>query len=331
MSSSSPTAASPGTWRPQATELHTVACPLCAGRAFEVLASTDRYDMDLVTVGCQGCGLVMTNPQPTEPALNQFYTHHYRHYYQRVEVPDLDYLQKTRKIERAATTAAFMSERGLLPANGTVLDIGAAEGAILHAVRQREPSLRAIAVEPNPQFGAFARDYAGCELYPALESLPAAYAGGIDLIIINHVLEHIADPVRFLASLRSWLKPGGKLYIDVPDVEAYTGLEALHIAHLYHFCERSYRATLARAGYAVASLEHHTPLMHPPSLRLVAGSPAEPLTVAVGSGREGWRQLVRIERRAVRFHRRRWSAGHKLLHLLRWLLRPSTRRYGLWS
>lgn len=310
-------------WKPQAAGTHWVACPLCGGVRFERLASTDRYDMDLTTVGCEGCGLVMTNPQPTEAALNEFYTYHYRHYYQRVAVPDLEYLQKTRKIERAATTAGFLADQGLLPFGGTVLDIGAAEGAILHALRQRQPSLQAVAIEPNPSFGAFAREYAGCELYPALEALPAEFAGRVDLIVINHVLEHIADPVGFLRGLKRWLRPGGRLYIDVPDVEAYTGLEALHIAHLYHFCERTYRATLNSAGFRVNSLDRHTPVMHPPSLRLVAESSDQP--AEIGSGREGWNQLRHIERRAYRFHRRRWSLWRRLGHQWRWFLRTAGR------
>lgn len=313
-------------WRPDASRLAMAPCPLCGGTRFAVLATSDRYDMDLQTVGCRGCGLVMTNPQPTASALDDFYTHHYRHYYQKVEKPDLAYLEKTRKPERAANTAAFLKAQGLLPPDGAVLDIGAAEGAILHAARAAEPGTRAVAVEPNPLFGEFARGYAGCALYPDLAALPESERGAFSLIVINHVLEHIAEPVGFLSGLRGWLRPGGVLYIDVPDVERYEGLEALHIAHLYHFCERTLRATLAAAGYEVRLLERHTPLLHPHSLRVVCAPAAQAPLRDPGFGTEGWVQLARIERRAQRFHRRRWSPGRRAAHVLRWLLRPANWR-----
>ena len=59
-------------WNLDRSRLEQVACPLCQGIEFERLAATDRYNMGLVTVGCLGCGLVMTNPQPTAEALDDF-------------------------------------------------------------------------------------------------------------------------------------------------------------------------------------------------------------------------------------------------------------------
>lgn len=38
-----------------------------------------------------------------------------------------------------------------------------------------------------------------------------------DLLIANHVIEHIADPIRWLAELATLAKPGGSLMLSVPD------------------------------------------------------------------------------------------------------------------
>ncbi len=47
-----------------------------------------------------------------------------------------------------------------------------------------------------------------------LSSLPANY---FDCIILNSVLEHLENPVETLGYLHNSLKPGGKLWINVPN------------------------------------------------------------------------------------------------------------------
>jgi 2-polyprenyl-3-methyl-5-hydroxy-6-metoxy-1,4-benzoquinol methylase len=41
-----------------------------------------------------------------------------------------------------------------------------------------------------------------------------------DAIFLIHTLEHLDDPQRILAAIRSWLAPGGQLYVAVPNAYA---------------------------------------------------------------------------------------------------------------
>lgn len=297
----------------------TVPCALCAGRRFRVLATSDRYDMDIQTVGCLGCGLVLSNPQPTPAALNEFYAHHYRHYYQKVAEPSEAYIRQYRKDERAAETARYLASHNALPSGGAVLDIGASEGCILKALRDLEPTLVLTAVEPNPLFGAFAAGHASCTVHESLEPVQAA-GTRFDLIILNHVFEHLADPVAYLRELRGLLTARGCIYIDVPDLLRYQGLESLHIAHLYHFSPRTLAAVAACAGYRQKALQTHDPVMHPASVRILLEAGDSPAAAAPDFEPEGWDRLTRIERRTARYHRRRWSLPRRLRHWLqaRW-------------
>jgi SAM-dependent methyltransferase len=43
---------------------------------------------------------------------------------------------------------------------------------------------------------------------------------GFDVVILNHVFEHIEDPVGLLRSLRTLLGPQGMLFIEVPNVRS---------------------------------------------------------------------------------------------------------------
>jgi SAM-dependent methyltransferase len=42
-------------------------------------------------------------------------------------------------------------------------------------------------------------------------------AGSLDFVVLNHVLEHIVDPIRLLKEVHGVLREGGILYLAVPD------------------------------------------------------------------------------------------------------------------
>jgi SAM-dependent methyltransferase len=302
-------------WNLDRSRLEQIPCPLCHSIKFEQLAATDRYSMGLVTVGCQGCGLVMTNPQPTAAALDDFYAHHYRHFYSdfgpRDGIPTLEHIRAARIDRRCAVTADFLVARGDLLPEMVVLDIGAAEGSMLKALGDQMPSTRRIAIEPNPVFGRFAMNHAGCEWHASLADLRASLPPPIDLVIINHVLEHLKHPVQVLESLKPLLAPNARLYIEVPDIAEYRKLKMLHIAHLYHFSSDTLAQLAARAGFDVRLIEKHAPAKHLLSLRCVlavaAGraSSAEDQQTLVNR-RAGWSTVTACARHAWFAHGKRW-------------------------
>ncbi len=287
------------------TDFAEVACPVCGGDRFEPLARTDRYFMGIRTVGCIGCGLVMTNPQPTDAALDRFYREEYRSVYQRVDVPDVEYIRRYKKDERCRGAIEFLVGAGALAAGSRVLDIGASEGAMLKAVADRVRGTERTAVEPNPNFRAFAEQFAGCTTHAALDE---AAEGSYDLVIVNHVLEHVPAPVPFLEEVAGKLRSGGRLYIDVPSVSRYSSLDSFHVAHLYHFGRASLTNLLARAGFEVQHLEEHQPVMHPPSIRV----PCAPGPVTAQGGgapsghdHEGWDSCRAAGRNPLAYRARR--------------------------
>jgi 2-polyprenyl-3-methyl-5-hydroxy-6-metoxy-1,4-benzoquinol methylase len=76
-----------------------------------------------------------------------------------------------------------------------------------------------------------------------------------DVILLRHVLEHTHHPVALLERLAARLKPGGVLYIEVPNLNAgcarvFGGAWSLYYLprHIFHYSPRSLASIIARAG-----------------------------------------------------------------------------------
>lgn len=73
-----------------------------------------------------------------------------------------------------------------------------------------------------------------------LEAVPAAHHGSFDLIIASHVLEHIPNPLAFILSLVTLLKPDGRIALALPDKR---------------FCFDVFRPLTTTSAWLEASLE----------------------------------------------------------------------------
>lgn len=306
-----------GAWKPRDVDLERVPCPACDGTRVTLLARTDRYDMDVHTVGCEACGLVYTNPRLTARALDDFYRERYRTFYQGDPLPSLATIARLCKDVRCAEAVDFLRREGVLREGGMrVLDVGASEGVLLRAVRTALPDSERFAVEPNAAYGTFAIEHAGCRWFDSLDALRAARLDGFHLVSMVHVFEHVNDPVRTLRELAALLAPGGAIYLDVPDVTRYGRLDDLHIAHIVHFGPDTLTRVAARAGLAVRVLQRHEPKEHPKSIRAVLSIAPDTPVSSPTNRREGWTQTRRAGRHVWAKHRRRWPWWRRLAHMV---------------
>jgi SAM-dependent methyltransferase len=229
------------------------------------LASHDRNLLGVITVGCNCCGLVQTNPRPSVAGLDTFYRDHYRFFYQGATEPDQVYITSLNKDHRLAYTAEFFLQTLALSLDAAVLDFGCGEGSLFAALRKAGFIGNFYGVELNSSFGEYASKYGDATVSSAIHSREQ-----VDLAVVNHVLEHLHDPIGTLREIRKLIKPNGYIYVDVPDAEEYGSIYDLHIAHIYHFTERTLKQIVQQAGFLVTRVEKHHPPHHPKSIRLVA-------------------------------------------------------------
>ena len=212
----------------------------------EVVSETDRRGKALRTVIDMETGLVRNDPIPGDAELAQFYAEDYRRDYKGAERP------RRRQIIRNFRRAAqhIRQFRDVLVPARRVLDVGAGSGefAFLMTALGKEVT----GIEPNAGYAAYCRDELGLDVRTAHLAPHLFTAAEFDLIRLNHVLEHLNDPVKYLGMIARWLRPGGVLYVEVPNIEDYCRAKSrgnmFHYGHIYNFNPWTLRTAAGLAG-----------------------------------------------------------------------------------
>jgi SAM-dependent methyltransferase len=148
-----------------------------------------------------------------------------------------------------------------LPAvpGGRLLDVGCGIGDVL--AKMTRLGWRAEGLDTDPDVVAQTRAR-GLTVELGLLEDRAYPDGTFDAVSAKHVLEHVPDPVPFLAECRRVVKPGGRVVIFTPNVASlahrlfgrhWLGLDAPR--HLVLFTPASLRLAAERAGLEVERLE----------------------------------------------------------------------------
>lgn len=223
-----------------------VTCPVCEELSFTPVAGIDRRLKRLPTVMCDRCGLLYTNPMPTEAELGTYYEKYYRFDYQLAATgPKQKHIVKRRR--EASARAAHLE--GLLGEDARTLDFGAGSGEFVALMLEK--GFDAHGFEPGETYAAHAIAQLGDRV--RLTTWQAAqYDAAFDLVTCFHVLEHLSTPIPALQRMADWLKPGGRLYIEVPDMIAglaHKGFGGLHFAHVLGFNHDNLALAAARVGF----------------------------------------------------------------------------------
>ena len=92
------------------------------------------------------------------------------------------------------------------------------------------------------------------------------YRPQFDLITAFHVVEHLRDPLGAVAKMKSWLAPGGLIFLVVPDVAALPnkGFGWFHFAHVLGFNHWNLLLLGARLGLEPVRVSNPTEIVFKP-------------------------------------------------------------------
>lgn len=234
---------------PQIAESHSdvSTCVLCGSHEGRNVHHGVRYAPDVLVRRCASCNLVFLWPRPTEDRLASYYEGEYRAEYDGAVSPETTY---RRVVAEARTRVGRLTPH--LTAETRLLELGASCGAFLEAVRPFVGSV--TGVEPGKEHRVWGASRLGLEMFANVADVTGRR---FDVIVLFHTLEHIADPITFLQILAVHLALGGKIVIEVPNVDdALLTLYRIpsfapfyyQRGHLYYFSSDTLRRTIAAAG-----------------------------------------------------------------------------------
>ena len=101
---------------------------------------------------------------------------------------------------------------------GTLLDVGCGNGQFL--VKMRGLGWKVSGVDPDEQSVEFAQKNFDLDIKKETMDQIHFPDSTFDAITMNHVIEHLVDPIRTLNECARVLKPNGKLIILTPSIES---------------------------------------------------------------------------------------------------------------
>jgi 2-polyprenyl-3-methyl-5-hydroxy-6-metoxy-1,4-benzoquinol methylase len=138
-------------------------------------------------------------------------------------------------------------------ARGRLLEIGCGSGDLMAFMKQK--GWHVIGLDTDPVAVQTARSR-GLTVYDGALETAGFSSDDMDVIVMNHVIEHVPQPARMLQACYRILKPGGRLMMTTPNHESWghsrfqqnwRGLEPPR--HLFVFNQSALLRLIRQAGF----------------------------------------------------------------------------------
>jgi SAM-dependent methyltransferase len=233
-------------------------CPICEGTLVDTLHHqafvltenhplADGYDV----VCCDTCGFVYADTAVTQRAYDEFYADSSKYTDVQTSTGGGNLPWDDQRLENTAREIA----RLVPDVDAQIVDIGCANGGLLRWL-SRLGRRRLVAVDPALACVRAAERAPGVTgMVGNLFQLPRQIEGA-DCVILSHVLEHVRDLRPALHAVFEKMRPGGMLYVEVPDATRYADyitapLQDFNTEHINHFSLRSLNALLEANDFQV--------------------------------------------------------------------------------
>lgn len=196
--------------------------------------------VELTPQYCDSCGFMCYAPRADEADLQSKYDFLGQH--ERTGAVSGQHPREA-EFDRRRAQRAFDLLRARHPRARTVLDIGGGDGRLLAPFLAAGFECSVLDHNPQPVAGVRRVGATWADLAPGVQ---------FDLLVCNHVLEHVAQPVGFARAALAHLAPDGCAYVEIP-LQIWGGIpiDPDPVTHVNFFTRRSLCHTLTLAGAEV--------------------------------------------------------------------------------
>jgi SAM-dependent methyltransferase len=233
-------------------------CPLCG---HDHLVYQFTHDITPI-VRCDGCALLMRNPQPSDAQLAAIYTDTY--FLGTAPTGEAAAAAFEREVNalKRATAAGYLDRieayRGWTPQTRRgkkLLEIGSGLGNMLMEARERGYDVTGVEYAQASVARANARLGDAVVVQGTVESAPLV-DGTFDVCVFADVIEHTRDPLAVVTRAWELLAPGGTLFVAIPSLDSWSARlmkqnwMEFKAEHLFYFDSQTLESLLVRAGFA---------------------------------------------------------------------------------
>lgn len=238
----------------KARNVQSVVCTVCG----EESATTHHADVQSVysaksydVMRCANCQHFFTWPAPTSPELDDIYNNRYSY--------DAHSLIEREKVMRAKNYARFIAG---MPGVSSAMEVGCMHGLLLTELEKQK--IKAAGVELDPKAVEHCQKKGLDVVQSSIEDHLKQAGNKHDVIIMSHVIEHIAKPQEQLTSLHSRMSKNGRLVLITPNSMSksrrafgrFWGYWQVPV-HINHFNESSMRHLLEKSGFKLVETRYY--------------------------------------------------------------------------
>ncbi len=214
-----------------------------------IVSEKDRFGLPLTQVLCSKCGLIRSGVVFDEESNDSFYEKYYRGVYT-TECPSSVFFQN--QITIGENALALIKKHVNFNKIFNVTEIGCGAGGIL--VPFKDAGKKITGYDFDEKYLDFGRKNGLNLIYGDFYS--QTKDNSCDLIIMNHVFEHLLSPLDELKRLFPKLKYNGYLYMEVPSIYCISWcypdpLTYFQNAHVYNYYEQYLRLLFEKFGMQV--------------------------------------------------------------------------------
>ena len=209
-------------------------------------------------VRCNRCGLMYASPRQKAPDHVQIATWN---------DPEWDAIgNNPRRFEKEqlqvrdyAKTRALLNR--LYPNRGKLAEIGGGYGFLL--AEFKKDGWDVLGVEPDAYGCRYAKEKHGIDVFNGILENAGISDESFDVVLLNHVIEHLDDPLGLLREINRVLKPNGHFVIETPRYDSLMfkllGRRERSVncdGHIYFFTTQTLKNLYEAAGFRQVDLSY---------------------------------------------------------------------------